>query len=110
MPGDQPMKHVDDEERDEKGLGRLARQNNQGAVEQLSINFGKRCLDIQHADLTFGPLYDVVERILPGYDRANATLANGDMDRIRSIGDLAYLDGLTSGRRRIPLSCSSNWF
>ena len=68
MPGDQPMKHVDDEERHEKRLGRLARQNDQSAVEQLSINLGKRRLDIEDADLALAALYDVFERIFPRHD------------------------------------------
>ena len=51
MPGHQPMEHVEDEEGDQERLGRLARQDDQGLVQQLTIDFGQRRLDMENADL-----------------------------------------------------------
>jgi hypothetical protein len=66
------MKHVDDEERHEKRLGRLAHQNDQSAVEQLSINLGKRRLDIEDAYLALAALYGVPSGMRLEFGLANS--------------------------------------
>ncbi|MGY3392236.1 hypothetical protein ACVWW6_004827 [Bradyrhizobium sp. USDA 3311] len=98
VPRHQEMEHVDDEQRDEERLRRLACQDDQGTVQQLLIDLAQRRLDMEHADRARGALHGVVQRVIARDDRTGVRLADRDTDRIGAISDLAHLGGADVGQ------------
>jgi hypothetical protein len=98
MAGDEEVKNVEDEERDEKRLGRLACEDDKSPVQEIAVDFAARRLDIKGPDRTLCAADDVIERIFSGNAGVRAALADGDVKGIRAIDDLAYLGRANAGQ------------
>lgn len=64
----------------------------------MAVDLGECRFDRKDPDRTLGAANDVVERIFAGDAGARTAVADGDVNRIRTIDDFANLDRADTGQ------------
>jgi hypothetical protein len=91
------MNEIEDEERDEKCLCRLARQNGQCGIDEPSIHVGQSGFDAECSDHPVLPLRFVDQGVFPCQDRCFGVPAKFHHERIARAVGLTDFDGTDVG-------------